>query len=212
MDTTSTGINGRFWGQWTVASAIGFAVGAMVSLPIAFGLGEVVMDATNETVGMAVAGALFGIFAGGGLGAGQQIVLKINVGWGGMWTLVSAAAAAIVWAIAFPLLINADEQVGSPTGAVIAILFGLALGTGQWLVLRDHLPQAGRWIVIAATSMALALGLAFIFDGDGRELLIMGVSGLLAGAMTGLGMAWLLREPASLSAGQKSYDWEDSNG
>jgi hypothetical protein len=70
-----------FWGGWTLASAAGFAVGGMLSLPIAYGIGEIVGEAVNETVGFAVAGAFFGVFAGGGLGAGQQIVLQLKTGW-----------------------------------------------------------------------------------------------------------------------------------
>ena len=185
-----------FWGGWTLASAAGFALGGMLSLPIAYGIGEIVMEAVNETIGFAVAGALFGIFAGGGLGAGQQLVLQLKTGWGGMWALASAAAAMIVWAIAFPLFITIGEPASSPAGAVIAIVFGLALGIGQWLVLRNHLPGAGRWILITTASLALAIGLALTLDGEGRELLSLGIAGLLAGALTGLGMAWLLRDSA----------------
>ncbi len=183
-----------FWGGWTLASAAGFTFGGMMSLPVAFGLGQVAMEATNETIGFAVTGALFGIFIGGGLGSGQQVVLKLKTGWGSLWGWASALATAIVWAIAFPLFITAGEPASSPAGAIIAVLFGLALGVGQWLVLRNHLLGAGRWITVTTVSLALALGLALSLGGEGRELLSIGAAGLLAGALTGLGMTWLLRD------------------
>jgi hypothetical protein len=186
-----------FWGQWTLASAAGFAIGAMLSLPIAYGLGEIVMDATNETIGFAITGALFGIFAGGGLGLGQQIVLRFSTGWGRNWALVSALAAAIVWAIAFPVIIAADQPMRSLNGVAIVVSFGLALGIGQWLVLRNHLPQASRWVLATSASLALALGASLALDGEGRELLAFAVGGLLVGALTGLGMVWMLRDSAS---------------
>jgi hypothetical protein len=189
-----------FWGGWTLASAAGFLVGGMLSLPIAYGIGEIVAEAVNETIGFAVAGALFGIFAGGGLGAGQQIVLQLKTGWGGKWALASAIATAIVWAIAFPLFITIGEPASSPAGPVIAILFGLALGIGQWLVLRVHLPGAGRWVLVTTFSLALAIGVALSLDGEGRELLSLSAAGLIAGALTGLGMAWLLRDSTAIAS------------
>lgn len=186
-----------FWAAWTLATAAGFTFGGMMSLSVAFGLGQVAMEATNETVGFAVTGALFGIFVGGGLGSGQQVVLKLKTGWGSLWSWASALATAIVWAIAFPLYIAAGGPASSPAGAIIVVLFGLALGVGQWLVLRNHLLGAGRWITVTTVSLALALGLALVLGGEGQELLSIGAAGLLAGALTGLGMTWLLRDSAA---------------
>ena len=199
MNVGNTHISGRFWGLWTLASAIGFVVGGMMALPIAYGLAEVVMDATNETAGFAVAGAFFGILVGGGLGAGQQLVLRSSVAWAGKWALASAAATAVAWAIAFPLLVSAGETASASTGAVVAILFGLALGVAQWLVLRTHVPGSGRWVAITLVSLALAIGLALSLDGEGRELLAFGAGGLLAGGLTGLGMAWMLPSDGALA-------------
>ncbi len=187
----------NFWGQWTLASAAGFAIGAMLSLPIAYGLGEIVMEATNETAGFAVTGALFGIFVGGGLGLGQQIVLRFPTGWGRNWALVSALLAAILWAIAFPVIIAADQSMRSLNGLAIVVSFGLALGIGQWLVLRNHLPQASRWLLVTSASLALGLGASLALDGEGRELLTFAVGGLLVGALTGLGMVWMVRDSVS---------------
>jgi hypothetical protein len=204
MNAGNTHISGRFWAMWTLASAIGLIVGGMVSLPIAYGLGEIVADAVNESLGFAVAGALFGIFVGGGLGAGQQLVLRSRTDWSRNWALASAAATALVWAIAFPLFISVGEPASTPSGAAIAVLFGLALGVAQWLVMRNQLPGSGRWIVISTVSLALAIGLALSLDGEGRELLAFGAAGLLAGALTGLGMAWLLGASARVVSSQLS--------
>lgn len=200
MDARRAQVDMAFWSRWTLASAVGFTVGGMLSLPIAYSLGELVMEASNEAIGFAVTGILFGIFVGGGLGAGQQIVLKWKTGWGGQWALASAAATAVVWAIVFPTFFAIEETPSSLSGAAIAVLFGLALGISQWSVLRNSVTQASWWIVIVTASMTLAFGAAFALDGEGRELLSMGVAGLLSGALTGLGMAWLLRDPASVSA------------
>ena len=197
-------IGGRFWGLWTLASAIGLVVGGMISLPIAYGIGDIVAEAVNDTVGFVVAGAFFGFLVGGGLGVGQQLVLRTRADWPGKWALASAAATALVWAIAFPLIVTVGEPASTPAGAIVAVLFGMALGIGQWLVLRNHLPGAGRWIVISTVSLALAIGLALALDGEGRELLAFGSAGLLAGALTGLGMAWLLGDAAPVASGTLS--------
>jgi hypothetical protein len=200
MDARGVQVDIAFWGRWIVANALGFTVGGMLSLPISYGLGELVTEATNEMIGFAVTGAIFGIFIGGGLGLGQQIVLKSKTGWGGKWALFSAGATAVVWAIIFPVLLAAGVTADSLAGLVVAILFGLTLGFSQWLVVRTFITQAGWWVLITAVSLTLAFGAAFALDGEGRELLAMSVAGLLSGALTGLGMAWLLRDPASVSA------------
>ena len=126
---------------------------------------------------MAITGAFFGIFVGGGLGAGQQLVLRTRTEWAGKWALASAAATALVWAIAFPLFVSVGAPAETPAGAAIAILLGLTLGIGQWLVLRNHLPGAGRWVLVSTISLALAIGLALSLDGEGRELLAFGAAG-----------------------------------
>jgi len=188
-----------FWGKWTLASATGFMIGGMLAIPIAYGLGEIVADATNESVGFVFVGAFFGLFVGGGFGLGQQIVLQFTVGLGRKWALISALAGAIALAVAFPLLISTGDSMSTPAGAAMAILFGLALGTGQWYVLREYMPQASRWVLVTTASLTLALGVALSLDGEGRELLSFGIGALLAGALTGLGMAWLMRDSASAS-------------
>jgi hypothetical protein len=82
----------------------------------------------------------------------------------GRWTVRTALAAALAWAIGLAPSQFADVWAGWPTPAqvTVAVLAGLGLlvtiGVAQWTVLRRFLPRAQRWIVW--TALAWLAGLA----------------------------------------------------
>ena len=67
------------------------------------------------------------------------------------------------------------------------IVFGAAVGSAQWLVLRREVHWAGWWIVISTLAWAAGLGLLPGFL----------MSGVMVGAMTGLALDLLLRYPCT---------------
>lgn len=187
-----------FYGQWLVACTLGFTVAGMLSLPLVWGLAEGLEKALGETAAILIAGALFGLFWGSGLGTGQWLVLQNRLGGTKWWVPVTAIAPALGMAAMFSLLV--DEGLADPwIGLLIGGTFGIALGIGQWLILRRQLPGAGWWIVINALGLTVALTVSLSLDGEGRELLAFGTAGLLIAAITGLGMLWLLRRSVALA-------------
>ncbi len=78
---------------------------------------------------------------------------------------------------------------GPLTGAVL----GAAVGTAQWLLLRNQVLWAGWWIPVSAVAWATGVGLA---PGPGSVVLPrLVLSGVVPGAMTGLTLGLLFLTP-----------------
>ena len=91
---------------------------------------------------------------------------------------------------------------GAVNGAALGILFGLSLGTAQWLALRRHLPRA-QWYMLGSTVGGfvsfLWIGMGFL-SGSGSSGVVAVTVGIVVGwfsypAITGLTLVWLLRQP-----------------
>jgi hypothetical protein len=83
-------------------------------------------------------------------------VLASAVGWGLAMFLVVYPVRVMdrIWGFLFgPLIFRT-----AVSEALLGILFGVVIGTLQWLVLRRHIPRASWWI--AATVAGLGLGFA----------------------------------------------------
>jgi hypothetical protein len=86
-------------------------------------------------------------------------------------------------------------------GAVIlGALFLCSIGSGQWLVLRRHVPRAALWVLANGIAWLLGVavpvvGLSLLPDGVGPlVMLVVGVlcglaMGLIVGAITGIALA-----------------------
>jgi hypothetical protein len=112
------------------------------------------------------------------MGILQWVVLRQRLRQAGWWILASAVGWTASWGIALAL---APQGIGMLTEPLV----GAAMGTLQWLVLRQQLRQAGWWIVISILGWTVALtGLA------GQVL-----AGAVVGAVTGIALELLLRYP-----------------
>ncbi|MBY8851781.1 hypothetical protein K7G98_27165 [Saccharothrix sp. MB29] len=80
------------------------------------------------------------------------------------WVAATSAAAVVAYLVGLaPSTWGAAITSWHPvpmvaTAAVLGCVLLGSIGTAQWLLLRHHLPRAGRWI--AATAAAWLLGLA----------------------------------------------------
>lgn len=72
------------------------------------------------------------------------------------------------------------------------VVLGLLVGAAQWLVLRQELHWAGWWIAFSIIGWTTGLVLLPGFL----------LTGIMAGALTGLALEILLRDPKLQSAGQ----------
>jgi hypothetical protein len=84
-------------------------------------------------------------------------------------------------------------------------LFGLIIALVQWPVLRREIPQAGLWILAGVIGWTLGFSITsavelIIYDHFLTEpwlvsFLVQGISGLIAGAVNGLALVWIVRQP-----------------
>lgn len=185
------------WGfalQWLLASAAGTSVGGALAFFTMWRTAEAVTVVVGEIAAGFVAGVLFGLFFGGGANAGPALLLRgkgiSSVGWLG----ASALAAALSAGTAIALTTTYLETMSDPaTAIVIALVLGLPMGLVQWLLLRRHDLAAGEWPVISLAAYSLASILITSGNEFGSFLITIAVIGLLVGAVTGLGMMWVLR-------------------
>jgi hypothetical protein len=129
------------------------------------------------------------------VGTMQWLVLRRRIDGAGWWVL-----ASIVGFAAGKLVGDAIAQAVS--GAVGFILSGAAIGTllgiAQWLVLRRHVAQAGRWVLASALAWAVGWAIINLIDEaasgpTGTAYLIGATGAAVAGVITGVSLIWLLR-------------------
>ena len=207
--------NKKYWLNWTIACGIGEFLGIGVAAGIAFlhfkFLGE------PQTIGQRIlviaVMMLAGIIEGLVTGSFQWSVLKkrfVNMK-AKNWLFFTALGAATAWLLGMiPSIFFAPEPSTSSSAivefsnvqiALLAALSGVVLGAlfgvFQWVELKKHTPDAGRWIL--ANSLGWTVGLVIIYLGASTPsvdtslaviILIATIAGLLAGlsvgAITGL--------------------------
>lgn len=146
----------RTWmGAVTLGEFVGFSVPAVAG---AWVLGS----ATTLSLPVLVAA---GAVEGAVLGTSQALVLRrVLPGLSpGRWVGVTAAGAAIAWALG--LLPSATVDLWSRwplpatvlAAALVAVLLVCSLGAAQWCVLRRHVAHAGSWVW--GTALAWGIGL-----------------------------------------------------
>jgi hypothetical protein len=179
------------WLAWTLATAAGMVLGLV---PVTFILPDLDLGLLRLFLPL-LAGFLVGVF--------QWLVLRPYLTHAVDWVLHGGAG----WALGFALGILVIQAIGgSPLGALLGYLvFGLIIAALQWPVLRREIPNALPWVI--ASMLGWALGaylsqavLSGLASGDGvnqtvSTLVVAGVTGLVAGAITGLALVWIVRQP-----------------
>jgi hypothetical protein len=202
MNNKQTHFDWYFALQWLVSCMVGTAVLGMVAYASMWRLGEAAGQAgNNELITVLVAGALFGTFLalGGTLGPGL-LLRRVGIS-AGRWIGYSILVAAIAMSAGVTLISSQNYPMQEP--AVSALFVGLALGLPmglvQWLLLKQQGVSAAIWPLITVTAYILAFGIVVYFSGEGREWLVLGGMGLTLGAVTGLGMMWVLRQETAVA-------------
>jgi hypothetical protein len=184
------------WRRWVIAASLGETLGFLVPV-FAVVVGADGWDARSRYLALVVAGAGEGAV----LGVAQSRVLRLVLrGFSpGAWTLRTAFAAALAWAIGLAPSESAGTWQGWPVVAQVAVAVpaGLLLlgtiGTAQWTVLRRFVHGAARWI--GWTSLAWLAGLtAFMVVATPlwqprQPLWLTAVVGALAASLMALAVA-----------------------
>jgi hypothetical protein len=179
------------WLGWTLATMVGMLLGF---LPAALLVPE---------LDLGLARVLIPLVAGLSVGFLQWLVLRSYLTYSGDWILTGGAG----WAAGFALgLIVIQALSGSWLGAAVGyLLFGAIIGLLQWPVLRREIPNAIPWVLASVIGWALGAYLSQVVIGaiaNGSPVdpllstaVITGVTGLVAGAVTGLAFVWIVRQP-----------------
>ena len=179
------------WLAWTLATAVGMLIGFLLAIPLV------------NLLDLEWARIIVPLVAGFLIGLAQWAVLRNYVVDTTDWIL----AAGTSWAVGYALglfLINslADTGIG---GLVGYILFGVIVAIVQWPILRREIPQVLPWILANVIGWTLGfylsqVSLGFFFNDPAIAPLastsvISAISGLVAGAVTGLALVWIVRQP-----------------
>lgn len=198
MNTERTTVGWGFWLAWVLASVMGFIMGALLGWSVAYGLFD--RDAYDATIGLTV-----GIVMGATAGFLQWVVLREKVARAGGWVLASTLGFAIAFGTIGATDIGETNENYVMAGILFAVVFGVAGGVSQWLVLRRAgLARAGLWVPVSIFgSLVATIGfpLSSAIGATGNYGLSAIVLGLLLGAglgaIPGAALVWLLRESPS---------------
>lgn len=200
MNERQTHLDWRFALQWVVSCAVGTAVLVMVAYGSMWRLAEAAEQSSNQPIGVLVAGLLFGAFLALGGTLGPGLLLRSKGISAGRWIGFSVLAAAVAMSSGVSLIsFNRIEMVPATASVVfVGLALGLPMGLVQWLLLKQQGIPAVIWPLITTVGYMLAFGIVVFFGGEGREWIVSGGMGLVLGAITGLGMMWLLRQETAV--------------
>jgi hypothetical protein len=152
---------------------------------------------------LALARLIVPLWAGFLLGLAQWVVLRKYVNEVSDWVLAAGAS----WAVGFALgLLITNGLTGTGLGVLFGyILFGNIVAVVQWPVLRRETPHVWMWLLANVVGWTagfylsqLALDLLFngpAIDSVASTAVLSGVSDLIAGAITGVALVLILRQP-----------------
>jgi hypothetical protein len=179
------------WLGWTLATAGGMLVGFLLSIPLV------------NLLNLGFAQIAVPVLAGTVIGFAQWFVLRRYLTVASPWDWTDG----ISWAVGYILGLFLIQVLPSTIFAAFIgyFLFGVIVAVVQWPVLRREIPQIFTWIV--ASALAWAVGywvsqavLSLFFTGDLIEPAVGTAvnaitTGLVAGAITGLALIWIVRKP-----------------
>ncbi len=193
------------WGWWIAAGVLGGTASAAVVAVFGGSVRGLPLVAVSGFVLVATLAA----------GLGQGLVLRWQVAWAGRWLAASIAGwllgGAVGGAIGATVFFGIGGWVTQPLSAlgvaVAAVVVGAAVGAVvgmagmQWLVLRGRVSRAGWWFVASVLAWVVAGALVWVQFllvpvAVGRVVAGAASAGV-AGAITGIALIWLLRQPAA---------------
>lgn len=179
------------WLAWTFATALGMIVGY---LPAALVVGE---------IDYGIARVVVPLLAGLVLGVAQWLVLRGYVTASYNWIINHAAGWVVGYAIGL-LVVSLLSAI--PFGALVGfLLFGVIVALFQWPIFRREMPQIWPWILANVIGWTLGAFISQWVTGAvfqnmspsllGSTLLTVGITGLVAGAITAFALIWIVRKP-----------------
>ncbi len=177
--------------RWTLASLIGWAAG----LGAGFALTPVtgILPWLNEDRFLVYA---ILISLGLTLGIAQSVVLRHYLPRPARW--VAATLAGYLLCLALIVGSNLARLGGTDVWGNMLLLglFGTAIGTCQWWILRQHYRQVGLWVLASAVGFLCFMWIVINPTHSPVEFVARGtLVGALAAAVPGVVLVWLVRRP-----------------
>lgn len=199
MNEKQTHLDWGFGLKWILGCALGTAVFGMLAYLSMWTIGEAVGNSSGELLGTMVAGLLFGaLFALGGTSGPGWLLQSKGVS-AKHWIGHSVVVTAVVMSGGVALMSTLFELVPQPVSALyIGLVLGLPMGLAQWRLLKQKNFPATLWPLINVVGYLFAAAIIVFLGGEGREWMIV-LMGLVVGAVTGLGIMWLLRQETAVA-------------
>jgi hypothetical protein len=178
------------WLGWTLATAGGMLLGFLPTILLV------------NVLNLGLAQIAVPVLAGTVIGFAQWLVLRRYVTAGTRWDWTDG----ISWAAGYILGLLLIQMLPGTVFAVFIgyFLFGVIVALVQWPVLRREIPQVLTWIVASALAWAVGYWVSqavlslftdpVIAPAVGTAVIAV-TSGLVAGAITGLALIWIVRKP-----------------
>lgn len=178
MPVERSHVGWSLWLWWVLASSMGLALGFAGGFAVGFAIGGAISGIASQSV--------FGAVVGASVGTMQWLVLRWQVSRAAWWVLASTLGMGVGFALVRAATLTVSRIVGggSMYGVVNGTVVGTLVGTMQWLVLRWQVSRAGWWVLASALGMGVGFALGQV------------VGQLVAVAITGIALVWVLRQPA----------------
>ena len=178
------------WLGWTLATAGGMLLGFLPTILLI------------NVLNLGLAQIAVPVLAGTVIGFAQWLVLRRYVTASTRWDWTDG----ISWAAGYILGLLLIQMLPSAVFAVFIgyFLFGVIVALVQWPVLRREIPQVLTWLAASAVAWAigywvsqavLSLFTDPLIDPVVGTAVIAVTSGLVAGAITGVALIWIVRKP-----------------
>ena len=179
------------WLGWILATAGGMLVGFLLTIPLV------------NLLDLGIAQIAVPVLAGTVIGFAQWIVLRRYLTARSNWALADGAS----WAAGYILGLLLVQSLPSTffIATIGYLLFGVIVAILQWPVLRREIPNLLVWVLANVVGWAVGFWASqlvlplFVTDPVAPPALgttvIAVTSGLVAGAITGLALIWIVRKP-----------------
>lgn len=181
----------RLWLGWTLATAIGMLMGHLILIPL--------FAKVDLGLARVIAPLLGGVF----VGFAQWLVLRGYLTHCSDWVWAGGTSWAAAYAIGLFVVQNLHGYM--LISLVAYILFGVIVGLVQWPILRREIPNVWAWVLANVIGWTVGffisqylVGLWFgpvYYDQALVTAVSPGISGLAAGAVAGLALLWIVRQP-----------------
>jgi hypothetical protein len=183
------------WLAWTLATTLGMLIGYL-SFALLVG-----------SLDLGVARVIVPIISGIFLGLAQWLVLRPYISKSYDWILNHAVG----WVVGYTLGLFVVQLLSkTPLGMLIGFIsFGVIVALFQYPALHREIPHLATWILANVTGWTLGAYLSLLAAGVFFQnmvpstftsvLVTVGITGLVAGAITGLALIWIVRQPDRLA-------------